>query len=342
MAKTVVLTGITGFIAKHIALHLLNDGYAVRGTMRSTTRADEVRDALRPHLAEKVDLDKQLTFVSLDLMKDDGWVEAMARADVLLHTASPFPIAQPKDENELIKPAVDGTLRALRAANAAGIHRVVLTSSMAAVMNTPLKPGKTAYDHTDWTDTALDYVSPYEKSKTLAEKAAWDFVENESPDMQLTTINPGLVLGPALDEHFGSSLEIIERVLKASDPAVPDISIPGVDVRDVATMHVSAISSDASIGKRCLAVADELSFPQVAQILADQYPQRKIATRIAPKWLLAILKVFDPTIRAIYPILGMKRAADTVVSRETLGINFMPVGDSVVAAAESVLKFKRI
>ncbi|MEM1376419.1 MAG: aldehyde reductase [Pseudomonadota bacterium] len=342
MPQTIILTGITGFIAKHIAQQLLNAGYQVRGTLRSMDRADEVRDAIAPGLKKGIKLEKRLSFVELDLTKDSGWADAMEGGDVLLHTASPFPIAQPKDENELIRPAVDGTLRALKAAHAAGIERVVLTSSMAAIMNKPLTPGKTAYDHTHWTDVSLDYVSPYDKSKTLAEKAAWDLVEAEAPSMKLTTINPGLVLGPSLDEHFGSSLELVERVLKAKDPAVPDVSIPGVDVRDVAKMHVDAISADASIGKRCIAVAQELSFPEISTILADAYPERKIATRVAPKWLLAILKLFDPTVRTIYPILGMRRAADTSDARETLGIEFMPMKDSVLAAAESVVKFKAI
>ncbi|MEO1703449.1 MAG: NAD-dependent epimerase/dehydratase family protein [Pseudomonadota bacterium] len=342
MSKIVVLTGITGFIAKNIALQLLNSGYVVRGTLRSINRTDEVIKAITPHLKDGVDIGKQLSFVAIDLAKDEGWSQAMADADVLLHTASPFPIAQPKDEDELIRPAVDGTLRALKAAHDAGIKRVVLTSSMAAVISKPLEAGRTAYDHTDWTDTSLDYVTPYEKSKTLAEKAAWNFIETEAPDMQLTTINPGLVLGPSLDEHFGSSLEIVERVLKANDPAVPDVYIPGVDVRDVAKMHVAAIEKDPSIGKRCLAVAADLSFPQMAKILAVKYPDRKIATRIAPKWLLAILKIFDPQVRAIYPVLGMKRSADTSVSRDTLGIEFMPIEDSVLAAAESVVSFKKI
>ncbi|MEM9999292.1 MAG: aldehyde reductase [Pseudomonadota bacterium] len=342
MSQTVILTGITGFIAKHITLELLNQGYTVRGTLRSTRRADEVRDAVRPLLNDGIDLDKQLTFVELDLTKDEGWENAMEGGDVLLHTASPFPIAQPKDENELIRPAVDGTLRAMRSAKAAGIKRVVLTSSMAAVMNQALDNGKSVYDHTDWTDTTLDYVSPYDKSKTLAEKAAWDFVTEQAPDMQLTTINPGLVLGPALDEHFGSSLQIVERVLKAKDPAVPNFWLPAADVRDVAFMHVAAISSDESIGKRCLAAVEPLNFQNIAQILSDAYPDRKIPTRMAPKWLLAILRYFDAEVKAVYPLLGVKRGADTSVSREVLGIEFKPIKESVLMAAQSVLKYKNM
>ncbi|MEO0542473.1 MAG: NAD-dependent epimerase/dehydratase family protein [Pseudomonadota bacterium] len=342
MSKTIVLTGITGFIAKHIVLKLLNEGYTVRGTLRASSRPEPVLAAIRPFLNSNVNLEEQLSFVELDLNKDEGWGEAMQSADVLLHTASPFPIAQPKDEDELIRPAVDGTLRALRAAKAAGIKRVVLTSSMAAVMNKKLPDWQTDYNDTDWTDLSLDYVTPYDKSKTMAEKAAWEFVEKEAPEIALTTINPGLVLGPSLDEHFGSSLEIVERVLKASDPAVPDVHIPGVDVRDVAEMHVLAIEKEESIGQRCLAVAADLSFPQMAKILAEQYPDRKIATRIAPKWLLAILKLFDPQVKAIYPVLGLKRTADTSVSRETLGIEFMPIKESVLAAAESVIAYRSL
>lgn len=342
MPETVILTGITGFIAKHIAAQLIDAGYAVRGTLRSAKREAEVRSAVADAVKDASLVDERLSFAEVDLMKDDGWDDAMAGGDVLLHTASPFPIAQPGDENELIRPAVDGTLRALRAAHQAGIKRVVLTSSMAAVMNKTKAGNPAVYDHTDWTDVDAPMTSPYDKSKTLAERAAWDFVENEAPQMQLTTINPGLVLGPSLDAHFGSSLEIVERVLRAKDPAVPNVSIPTVDVRDVAKMHVSAISADDSIGKRCLAVADDMSFPQMAKILADAYPNRKISSRTAPNWLIKILALFDSEAKAIVPVLGLSRSADTRVSRQVLGISFIPAKEAVLASAESVLKFKSI
>ncbi|MFW5655590.1 MAG: NAD-dependent epimerase/dehydratase family protein, partial [Roseicyclus sp.] len=203
MSSLVVLTGITGFIAKRIALDLLEAGYAVRGTLRAARRADEVRDALRPRLRDPAALDR-LSFAEADLTRDEGWPEAMAGADALLHTASPFPMASPRDEGDIIRPAVEGTLRVLRAARAAGVGRVVLTSSVAAI---EASPRRGAYTEEDWSDPTHPKSSAYYRSKTLAERAAWDFVA-EHPGMGLTAINPALVLGQPLDAHYGTSLAL--------------------------------------------------------------------------------------------------------------------------------------
>ncbi|MEL6798654.1 MAG: NAD-dependent epimerase/dehydratase family protein [Pseudomonadota bacterium] len=203
MPQTVLLTGVTGFIAKRIALDLLNAGHTVRGSLRSAARADEVRDALRPHLTDPTALNR-LSFVELDLNSDTGWDAALQGTDALMHTASPFPMAQPKDENDIIRPAVDGTLRALRAAQKAGVTRVILTSSVVAIEATDV--GTRPYTPDDWSDPTHPKSNAYYKSKTLAERAAWDFVANH-PEMQLTTVNPALVLGTPMDANYGTSLE---------------------------------------------------------------------------------------------------------------------------------------
>ncbi|MEM1303221.1 MAG: SDR family NAD(P)-dependent oxidoreductase, partial [Pseudomonadota bacterium] len=222
--QTILLTGVTGFIAKRIAFDLLAKGYSVRGSLRNSARGDEVRQAIRAHGGDAA----RLSFVELDLTSDDGWQTAMEGVDAVIHTASPFPLAQPKDENDLIRPAVDGTLRALRAAQAAGVDRVVLTSSMVAIMHVD-RPSGHLYTANDWTDVSHPTASPYIKSKTLAEKAAWDFVKDH-PEMSLTTVNPGLVLGTPMDTHYGTSLEVVERVLSAKDPMQPDIALPMIDL----------------------------------------------------------------------------------------------------------------
>ena len=239
--QTVLLTGASGYIAKHIAVQLLNAGYAVRASLRNLNRADEVRAAVLPHVTGAVG--DRLTFVALDLEQDAGWAEALKGVDALMHTASPFPLAQPKDPQDLIRPAVQGALRALKAAQAAGVTRVILTSSVVAVMGDPLTTGKTTYDEADWTRSDDPQATPYALSKTLAERAAWDYVRDHAPQMQLTTINPGLVIGPPLDKHFGSSVSVVERFLNAKDPMLPRFGLPTVDVRDVALAHVRALAT---------------------------------------------------------------------------------------------------
>lgn len=340
MADRIVLTGATGFIAKHIALKLLNDGYHVHATMRSLKRVGELRDALRPHLDDASALDTRLTFAALDLTSDDGWTEALQGADALMHTASPFPLAQPKDENEVIRPAVDGTLRALKAAKAAGVTRVVLTSSLVAVMEKDAPDNGTSYTHEDWSDLQSARINPYGKSKTMAEQAAWAFVKNEAPDMQLTTINPGLVLGPALDAHYGTSLGVVERVLASKDPMLPNFGLPAVDVRDVADMHVDALKTTDSVGKRLIASAGFIWFPEIADALAKAYPDRKIVTRRAPDFVIKILGMFNAEIKTIVPQLGVHRVIDASQSEQVLDMTFRPVSEAIEASARTIIETK--
>lgn len=335
MAKTILLTGVTGFIAKRIALDLLEKGYAVRGSLRSSGRADEVRSAIGPRLSDPSALDR-LSFVELDLTRDAGWAEAMEGVDALMHTASPFPMSQPKNPEDLIRPAVDGTLRALRAAHGAGVTRVVLTSSMAAIMN---HEGAAAMGHTvteaDWTDPGHPTATAYDQSKTLAEKAAWDFVA-EHPGMRLTTINPGLVVGEPLDGHYGTSLALVERILAGADPAVPNFGLPVVDLADVSAMHVAALEREETAGRRYIASADFIMFPEIAGHLAAAYPDRKVTTRIAPKWLLRLLAPFDASVRSVLPTLDRKLTVSNARAREEMGIDFVPWREAIVASAEAV------
>ncbi|MEI8126823.1 MAG: aldehyde reductase [Actinomycetota bacterium] len=330
---TVFVTGSTGYIAKHCVQQLLNEGYTVRASLRDLSRADEVRHAVRPGLREGVDLDQALSFVELDLTKDEGWVEALAGSDVLMHTASPFPIARPKHEDDLVRPAVDGTLRALRAAQAAGIRRVVLTSSTAAIMGHAAPDGVTVMDETYWTDVDLPSTDPYSKSKTLAERAAWDFVTNEAPEMALTTINPVLVVGAPLDEHFGSSVSLVERLVKRQDPMLPDLEMAVVDVADVARMHVSALASDEAKGQRFIASAGTMSFVEMATTLRDAFPQRKFVTRQAPNFLVWILGIFDSTIRAARPMLGQRMLVTSKKAQTTFDLQFVTPQQSLIATA---------
>jgi dihydroflavonol-4-reductase len=256
-----------------------------------------------------------------------------------MHTASPFPIASPKDENELIRPAVDGTLRALKAAHNAGVHRVILTSSMAAIYGCNLPAGKTEYDETLWTDVSHPIGRvPYTKSKTLAEKAAWDYVKNSAPKIALTTINPVLVLGAPLDKNFGSSISVVERILKGKDPMLPDIRFAIVDVKDVALMHVAAITNDATKGERLLASSETYSFVQIAKVLKSIYPKGKVKTTQAPSPLIKFLSLFDGEIKAVLPLLGKPMAISGAKAKRVLGISFIPVQVTLRDSADYLVK----
>ncbi len=337
----VLLTGASGFIAKHVLLRLLNAGHRVTASLRSPDRQAEVRAAIGPHLTYPAAQDR-LRFVTLDLGRDEGWNTAFEGTRALIHTASPFPLAQPKDEDQLIRPAVDGTLRALRAAAAGGVTRVVLTSSVAAVSAKDPEPGKLVMDEDDWTDLDHPSATAYVKSKTLAERAAWEFVagtETAGGDkIVLTTINPALVLGPPLDRHFGSSVSVVQRALSGRDPMLPRIGFGVVDVRDVAEMHLRALQRPASGGKRFIAVDRFLWFKDISDILVQAYPGRRIARRIAPDILIRALALFDPSLRSVLPYLGRRDTLSNARARAQLGIDFIDAADALRATASFLME----
>lgn len=336
---TVLLTGASGYIGKHITLQLLNQGYEVRASIRSLSKSDEVRNAVLPHLIDSSNLDSRLTFVELDLEKDLGWDPALKGVDVLLHTASPFPLSSPKDENDLIRPAVEGTLRALHAAKNAGVTRVILTSSVAAIYGRELPTGVLAYDETMWTDVEhpVGRVA-YTKSKTLAEKAAWEFVKTEAPEIALTTINPVLVLGAPLDKNFGSSFSLVERILKGSDPMLPDLKFAIVDVRDVAKMHVDSIKNEKAKGERLIASSESRSFVEIAKLLKRTYPKSKVKSVQAPTFIIRLLSLFDGSIKAILPQLGKPMNVSGNKAQSLLGMNFIPAEVTIKESADYLVK----
>lgn len=342
MTQTVLLTGASGYIAKHIALQLLEAGYNVRGTVRDLSRGAEVTEAIRPHLKDDSNLETRLAFVALDLTTDTGWTEAMDGVDVLMHTASPFPLDQPKNEDDLIRPAVDGAMRALRAAHAAGVKRVILTSSTAAISGSALPAGDISFDETNWTDPTDPDTGAYVRSKTLAEQAAWNFVSKDAPDMHLTTINPGFVLGAPLDQHFGTSIQVIERLLRGKDPMLPDIGFSTVDVQDVAEMHVTVINKPETFGQRIMTVDSFLTFKDIAQAVKAAFPSRRIPTRVAPNFLIRILGRFDPTIKSIIPGLGRVDKIDNSRARATIGRGMRQARKSVVSSATYLIDNKLV
>ncbi len=335
MNELIVLTGISGFIGKHIALKLLAAGYSVRGSLRQMARAAEVQAALAPHL-DSAALGR-LTFIELDLEKDHGWQFAMDGASALIHTASPFPIVTPKEAEKLIRPAVDGTLRAMAAAKAAGVNRVIVTSSVAAIIDT-YKGG--TQDETDWCNVDAPDTSAYAKSKTLAERAAWDFATTQG--MDLTTINPGFVLGAPLDAHFGSSIGVIARLLRGRDPMLPMISFSCVDVQDVAESHLRALMRPQTAGRRIACTAGVLSMLDMGRVLNAAYPNRNIASRVAPRFLLQIMALFDPQIRAILPNIGAAHHISNKRARDDLEMRFISPEGALRASAQWLIAQKLV
>lgn len=334
--QTALITGASGYIAKHTVQRFLNAGFAVRGSLRSLTRSQEVVDAISAGLTEGVETSERLSFVALDLTSDDGWNDALVDVDVLVHMASPFPIEQPKNADELIRPAVDGTLRALRAAHNNNVSRVVLTSSVAAIVGNDERPNA-SFDETDWTNVDHPSVSPYMASKTLAEQAAWDYVKNEAPEIQLTTINPSFVLGAPLDGNYGSSIEAIERIVGAKDPAVPAVGFPCVDVRDVATMHLRAAQRPETAGERIIASSRAMWILDIAEVIKEAFPERKVVTRPAPDWLIKIIGVFDKQVKAILPSLGRLDHVTNDKALRLLDMTFIDPAESVRSSAKYVI-----
>ena len=322
----VFLTGASGFIAKHILRELLEQGYEVRASIRFDKRKAELQ-GLFP--------DAKIEFATLDLTKDEGWQDALQGCDVLIHTASPFPLTEPKDPQDLIRPAVDGTLRAMRAAKDAGIKRVILTSSCAAIYKQADKPKMQPSDETYWTTPDDQSVGAYEASKTLAEKAAWDFVA-ENPDIALTTINPGAVFGPPMDARYGSSLELVEQLMTGKVPMAPPMNMVAVDVRDVARMHVAAIDLDATKGERFAAASGTHSLLELSKMLKGWDGSLKTPGREAPVWLLRIMSLFSKDVRGVVANIGRTLAVSGAKAEKTFGFTFIPVKDALIASAEAV------
>lgn len=337
--KTIFVTGASGYIAKHIIVQLLEAGYSVRGSLRDLGKAETLRQDVTRALAGSQDPGDRLEFVLLDLEQDSGWDTALAGADAMLHTASPFPIDQPKDREMLIRPAVLGTRRALTAAKSAGIARVVMTSSVVAIENTALPAGRNVYTEEDWTDPDGPLSNAYAASKTLAEREAWALADELG--LKLTAINPGLVLGVPIGTGYGSSVGLIGRILDGRDPAVPDLTFAVVDVRDIAKMHVAALEQDASIGKRYIGSGGVRSFQAVAKTLKEAYPDQKIAVRVAPNWVMRLLSITDPAIRGILPQLGRKQNLSADQATRDLAIEFRSPDQAVRDTAGFLIAQRR-
>jgi dihydroflavonol-4-reductase len=333
MAETVLVTGGSGFVASWCIVDLLQRGYAVRTTVRSSAKEPVVRKAI----ASAVDSGDRLAFFVADLTNDAGWDSAVAGCDYVLHVASPLGGAGSRDPNSLIKPARDGALRVLRAAVKAGVKRVVMTSSVAA---SSLPVGNEGLsDETVWTDPNDKHLDTYRVSKTLAERAAWDFMKSAGTATTLVTVLPGAVLGPVLSPDGLGSVQIVQRMLNGKMPGTPRVGFSIVDVRDVADMHVRAMTTPAAAGQRFIAAGDYMWLSEIAAMLKGKLGARaaKVPTRGLPDFVLRLLSIFDRDLKVVTPTLGQRRAFSSAKAQAALGWAPRPAATTVVDCAESLI-----
>ncbi len=334
--ELVLVTGGSGFIGAHCILALLNAGYRVRTTVRSLKREGDVRAMLKQG---GVDAGGRLTFAAADLTQDAGWAQAVAGCEYVLHVASPLPPGVPKNEDELIVPAREGTLRVLRAARDAGVRRVALTSSFAAIgYGHPVR--KEPFTENDWTDPNGDDLSAYPKSKTFAERAAWEFIAKEGGGLELAAVNPVGVFGPVLGPDYSASILMVQRLMDGAIPGCPRLYFGAVDVRDVADLHLRAMTNPAARGERFLAVAgDFLSFVEIAKILKGRMgaAAKRVPTRQLPDFLVRLAALRDPAVKFILPELGKWKNATSEKAQRVLGWNPRTREDAIIATAGSLV-----
>jgi nucleoside-diphosphate-sugar epimerase len=333
----VLVTGGSGFIGSHCILQLLAAGHLVRTTVRNLKREGDVRAMLREGGAEPGD---RLSFIAADLENDAGWPDAAAGCEYVLHVASPLPSTNPKHEDELIVPAREGTLRVLRASRDAGVKRVVVTSSFAALSHGH-KPRKTTFNETDWTELSGEDVQPYIKSKTLAERAAWDFIAREGGNLELAVVNPVVVFGPVLGPDFSNSITLVKRLMDGTMPGCPRLYFNVVDVRDVADLHIRAMTHPAAKSERFLAVAGEcMSILDIAKVLKVHIgaSAKRVPSLQLPDWLTHIAAIFNPDLQQFLPQLGKVRGATNEKAKRMLGCSPRSSEEAILATADSLIR----
>lgn len=338
----VTVTGASGFIAMHCIAKLLNEGYEVMGTLRSLEQSESIKNTIA-HYADV----SGLSFVEADLMSDVGWDSATVGSEYVLHIASPVPRGIPKNDDELILPARDGTLRVLKASQKSGVKRVVMTSSTAAVLYGHKGGGTEIYDESYWSDLSKN-IGVYKKGKTLAEKVAWEYVNDLPEDgLELVTLNLGLVLGPLLGKMPATSSAggVVRELLNGDVSACPDIMWAMVDVRDVVSAHLAAIKTHEAAGQRFLIANEEdSSLLEIAKILEKHYSDKgySICTKSIPKWLILLAAIFSKQARLLLPDIGKRQNINNSKAKEILGYKTRSLKDMVLSMAESMIKYKMV
>ncbi|UWX61912.1 aldehyde reductase [Chryseobacterium oranimense] len=336
--ETVLVTGGSGFIASYCIITLLNNGYKVNATLRSLKKADLVKQMLKEGGITSFD---DLSFAEADLQNASGWEKAVEGCRYVIHVASPTPHTDAKTEDDFVIPAKNGVLFVLKAAKKAGVKRVVLTSAFGAIGFGTEKA--TPYTEEDWT-VPNDSVFPYQKSKTISEKAAWDFIKNEGAGMELAVVNPTGVLGPVLADDFSHSIQNIKQMLNGNMKACPKIVSGYVDVRDVADLHYKAMTLPQANGQRFIAVSGEgYSLLDIANMLKNLGDKTaRVPSKELPNWFIKLLTIFNPKLKAVKPYLGMVKRASSEKAIMMLAWKPRPVEEAVLATANSLIKMNLI
>jgi dihydroflavonol-4-reductase len=334
--RKVLLTGITGFLGSHTAIQLLQKGYQVTGTLRDMKRVTSIKNIIARHTTAI----NNLSFAEADIQNENVWMQLTQGMDYVQHIASPFPQKLPKQEDDLIIPARNGNLNILKAAAANGVKRVVITSSSSAIIYGKTKTQNNGtFDEKDWTDeNRKEDIAPYYKSKTIAEKAAWDFIKKDSSGLELAVVCPGAILGPILEEDFGTSANIVIKMMDGSVPGVPNIGFDMVDVRSVADQLIRCMELPQAANQRYIASAGYMNFKQIAAILKQAYPERKIPYRQLPNWLVRFVSNFDATLKPILIDLGAERKLNHSKAKEELGWQPIDNKEAVLACAASAIQ----
>ena len=335
---TVLVTGGSGFIGGWCVVGLLAQGYTVRTTVRDLKREASVRAALSKAAPDAANPER-LKFFAADLMSDAGWDAATQGCEYVLHVASPLGVAEPKNPDDLIVPAREGAKRAVNAAIKAGVKRVVLTSSVAATSKGEAGGKDSLSDETVWTDANAPGVSAYSRSKTLAERAAWDLIKASGGKTTLATVNPSLVLAPVLSGDFSESVQVITRLLSGKVPGIPRLGFNIVDARDVADLHIRAMTAPNAAGERFIAANQYAWFAEIADLLRAKLgaDAGKVPTRRVPDFVLRLAALFDPQLRSVTPNLGKKRDYSSAKAQRMLGWKPRPMQDTVIETAKSLI-----
>ena len=336
MINKVLLTGISGWIAKHTAIELLNAGYEVLGTIRNKNLVDQTKQTISKYASTE-----KLSFVELDLLEDDGWNEAAKGCRYIFHVASPFPMKVSSNRESLLPVAVDGTLRVLNAGLNAGVEQIIKTSSIVAMFRKPNRTNPYTFGENDWSDENwIEGVSDYFLSKTKAEKAAWRLMESKGLKNKLTTINPGGVFGDALDKKGGTSIEYIRQFMKGKFPGAPKFAVLISDVKDIAKAHVACIGNNKVGGRRLIVGKDVKRLVELSQLIAEAMPEykKKLPTKELPNLMVKLISYIDSSAKTMIPDLGIMMQTDTSYAEEILGFKFKPAKGCISENARSVVR----
>ena len=337
--KKVLVTGVSGYLGHHCAIELLKNGYLVKGSLRDLNKKNEVLDGIN----KEIDLSNKLEFVKLDLLGDEGWDDAVKGCEYVLHVASPFSVREPNNEDEYIKPACEGTIRALKFAQKAKVKRIVLTSSTVTMMGEIYDSNQDTgiVDAKSWTDPNSKNINTYIKSKTLAEKAAWDFFENQSDNslIEMAVVCAGGIFGPTLTGNInGQSLKIIHRMLTGhfKMSMIPPVGIPISDVRDIAKIHVLAMTEEKANGKRLIPTTSRAySFMEIAKILKEN-GYSKVSTKKGPIFMIKLMSLFDKEVKGMLPIVGKSVSADNTETKGIFDWEPIPFEKTILDCARSI------